>query len=201
MPKKPRIVPIILAAGESKPLGFPKPLARFDGLSALEIAVRNCADLARPIVVLGWRAAQVRPAVPPQARVVLNQRWRSGQLGSLLAGVRSVPRGAAFMLYPVDCPLLTPRMIRRLVDAFQTRRRSHTVVVPCFQGRVGHPVIFSARMRGELVKARTAKEVIYRDRQRIRAVPVRSPAIWKDFQDRKTYQARLREFRQGNLPC
>src|SRR5258708_36088344 len=46
------LVPILLAAGSSDRLGFPRPLACFGSKTVLEIAVGNCAGLAGPVAVL-----------------------------------------------------------------------------------------------------------------------------------------------------
>lgn len=191
-----RIVPVLLAAGAAPKLGFPQALARFGKKSVLEIALENCAGLARPVVVLGYEAARVRPAVPQGARVVVHRRWRGGQLSSLLAGLRRVPAGSAFMLYPVDYPLLTRRDIRRLARAFRVRRPGQEIVVPVFRGRSGHPVVFSPTVKDELKRARTAKEVVVRDRRRLLLVPVGTAAIWLDFRTPASYRLRLRSFRR-----
>src|SRR5258708_5149532 len=66
--RKRDLVPILLAAGSSDRLGFPRPLARFGNKTALEIAVENCAGLARPVVVLGNDAGEIRKGVPRGAR-------------------------------------------------------------------------------------------------------------------------------------
>lgn len=186
-PENFQIVPVILAAGRAPRLGFPQALARFGRRTALEIAVENCAGLARPIVVLGHRASRVRAAVPPGARAVVHAGWRSGQLGSLRAGLRRVPRGVAFMLYPVDYPLLTPAVVRRLVSGFRRKATQHAIVVPVFGRRGGHPVIFSPEVRGDLSKARSAREVVEREPRRVKFVPVKTAAIWEDFDTRASY--------------
>lgn len=195
MARQERIVPVILAAGPARALGFPKALARFGRRTALQLAVENCEGLARPVVVLGWQAAQVRPAVPRRARVVVNRNWPSGQLTSLLAGLRRVPRGVACLLYPVDYPLVTPGLVRQLVRAFRTRERRQAVVVPLFHGRSGHPVILAARLRRELARARTAREVVEGKPERVRRVRVRTAAIGRDFGTPASYRRLRRAFR------
>jgi CTP:molybdopterin cytidylyltransferase MocA len=194
--KTPRIFPVLLAAGSSVRLGFPKPLARFGGKTALEIAVANCAGLRPPVVVLGDQAGRILPGVPRGARVVIHRRWRAGQLSSLLAGLRQVPRGADFLVYPVDHPLLTRGLVKRLVAGFLRRGRRQKIVLPRRGRRVGHPVVFSAALRGELLRARTAREVVYRDRERIEYVRVRSAAIREDFDTPASYRRCLRQFRR-----
>jgi len=191
-----RIFPIILAGGDSSHLGFPKPLAQFDGRTALELAAESCAGLERPIVVLGHRAAAIRPHVPRHARVVINRAWRKGQLSSLLAGLRLVPRDAAFLLYPVDQPLLTAALVSRLARAFRKRSRGRQIVMPRKGKRAGHPILCAGELRGELRQARTAREVVYRDDRRICYVPVRDVAIWTDFDSPSTYRKCLRMFRR-----
>lgn len=195
-PKKAKVCPIILAAGPAPRLPFPKPLAPFAGKTALAIAVDNCRDLAPAIVVLGCQAARVRSAVPRGAGVVVNRRWRSGQMSSLRAGLRRVPREAAFLLYPVDLPLLTPAIIRRLVRAFHQRGEQQAIVAPFFRGRTGHPVVLAPSLRRELARARTAKEVIERNERRVMTVGVRTPAIWQDFNTLTAYRKSLRRFRR-----
>ena len=191
------IHPVILAAGPST-LGIPKALARFGECTAVEIAVANCADLRPPLVVLGSQGARVRRALPAGVKVVINRGWRRGQLSSLRLALRRLPQDADFMLYPVDYPLLTPALVAQVVRGFARRAGNEQIVVPRFRGRGGHPVIFSASLRRELLTAATAREVVYRDPGRVKFVAVRSEAIWRDLDSPAAYRAGLREFRRRN---
>ncbi|HXN24213.1 MAG TPA: nucleotidyltransferase family protein [Candidatus Dormibacteraeota bacterium] len=190
------IVPIVLAAGGSDRLGFPKPLARFGEKTAIEIALENCAGwgLGGPIVVLGCDASEVRKAVPRGVKVVINRRWQEGQLGSLLAGLQHVAKNDAFMIYPVDHPLLTRSITMRLVSAFRSRSPAQTIVMPRFKRYPGHPVICAPEIRPELAKAKTARDVTYRTRRRIRYLPVRSPGVYLDFGTPETYLDCLKRY-------
>ncbi|MGH9677442.1 MAG: nucleotidyltransferase family protein, partial [Candidatus Acidiferrum sp.] len=189
-----KIVPIILAAGRSDALPFPKPLAKFGGKTALAIAVENCSELGRTIVVLGCDADRVRPEVPRGAQIVLNARWREGQLSSLLCALRRVPRGAAFLLYPVDHPLLRKATIRRLVAAFRARKASQQIVMPRLGGSYGHPIIVAAALREEFFRAKMAREVVYREPERIKIVASRSSEIFSDFDTVESYQRCARQY-------
>jgi CTP:molybdopterin cytidylyltransferase MocA len=191
-----RIFPIILAGGDSNRFVTPKPLAEFDGRTALELAVGNCEGMERPIVVLGHRAEGIRRRVPESARVAINRAWQRGQLSSLLAGLKLVPRGAAFLLYPVDQPLLTAALVSRLLRAFLKRGPGKSIVMPRKGARAGHPILCCGELRSELRRAQTAREVVYRDPQRIRYVLVRDAAIWTDFDSPATYRRCLRLFRR-----
>ena len=197
--KKELIYPIILAAGKAPRLRLPQALAIFGGRTTLELAVENCTGLAAPIVVLGHNAARVRRKVPRDARVMVHRGWRAGQLSSLRAGLRSVPPDAAFLLYPVDYPLLTARVIRRLVAGYRRAGAGQAIVMPVFRGRRGHPVIFSAVVRAELLKARTAREVVDKEPGRVKCIAVDTPAISMDFDSPASYRACRRIFAQRKI--
>lgn len=180
------VVPVILAAGPgARELVIASPArtrahASRRWRNAFEIAVANCRGMARPVVVLGSEACELQPYCPAPGLVVVHRGWRRGQLSSLLAGLRRVRRTAHFMLYPVDLVGLRPRDIWRLLFAFERRKPGQEIFMPQFQGRPGHPVIFSAATRAELGRAKTAREVVYSDPRRLVLVPLRTNAIWKE---------------------
>lgn len=193
MRKPENIIPIILAAGSSPNLPFPKALAPFERQTALGIAVKNCFFLGASLVVLGSDAKRILPFVPKGVRVVMNRKWRQGQLSSLLAALRKF-RDAAFLIYPVDHALLTRNTLVQLVRAFRSRSASEEIVMPRCQGAYGHPVIVSAAVRPEFFEAQTAREVIYQVPQRIRVANVRTSSIFEDFNSLESYEECLRKF-------
>jgi CTP:molybdopterin cytidylyltransferase MocA len=68
MLKPEKIIPIILAAGSSQALPFPKALAPFGRKTALAIAVENCSFWGRSLVVLGSDAERIVPFVTARNR-------------------------------------------------------------------------------------------------------------------------------------
>jgi CTP:molybdopterin cytidylyltransferase MocA len=195
MRKREKIIPIILAAGSSQALPFPKALAPFGRKAALQIAVENCSFLGRSLVVLGSDAKRIFPAVPKSSQVVVNQGWREGQLSSLQAALKIVEPDAAFLIYPVDHALIKRNTVERLVRAFRARSTSQEIVMPRHKTAYGHPVIVSAAVRPEFFTAETAREVIYRVPERIRVLHVRTSSIFEDFNTLKSYEECLRKFR------
>jgi CTP:molybdopterin cytidylyltransferase MocA len=195
MPKREEIVPIILAAGSSQRLPFPKALALFGKKTALEIAVENCSFASKVLVVLGADARTILPGVPKSAQVVVNRRWREGQLGSLQAALKNIQRDAAFLLYPVDHALITRKIVEQLLRAFGQRLASEEIVMPRHQAAYGHPVIVSAAVRPELFDAKTAREVLYNAPQRIRVLDVNTTSILQDFDTTESYEECLRKFK------
>src|SRR5258705_3738004 len=144
------IVPIILAAGASTRMRRPKALCDFDGRTCLELVLRACraAALGTPIVVLGFHADEVRAsASSANATCVTNRRADRGQPSSLKTGLAAAPSGArAFLLYPVDFPLVTAADLERLASAWRARRGAR-IVVPSHGHRRGHPVLFDMVFR------------------------------------------------------
>lgn len=179
--KPPRIFPILLAAGKPSRPNIQNALINLSGRTPLQIAVENCADLERPIVVLGFESKQLLPTVPASARIVVNRNWRAGQLSSLLAGLRKVPPDSAFVLYPTDLVFLTRPVIHKLAAAFLRRTKHQKIVMPQYRARDGHPVVFAAEVRRELAHSQTARDVVYRDPRRIKRVRLSTSAIWRDL--------------------
>ncbi len=182
--KQLKIFPIVLAAGKSWQPQSPRALVKTRGRTALEIAVSNCAGLERPIVVLGHLAGTVKRFLPPGVRMVIHRNWRAGQISSFRAGLGRVPANGAFLIYPVDLTDLTPTILKRLATAFRRRSAHQQVVMPVHRGRDGHPVILAAELRREFTRAKTARDVVYRDPFRIKRVRTTTSAIWKDFDRR-----------------
>jgi CTP:molybdopterin cytidylyltransferase MocA len=194
MRKPEKIIPIILAAGSSQALPFPKALAPFGRKTALEIAVENCSFLDPSLVVLGSDADRILPAVPRSAQVVTNRKWRDGQLSSLLAALENLGSDAASVIYPVDHALIKRNTVEQLVRAFRNRAPSQEIVMPRYKGTYGHPVIISAAVRPDFLTARTAREVIYRAPERIRVLNVSTSSIFEDFHTPESYAECLRKF-------
>jgi len=193
--RREKILPIILAAGPSDELPFPKALAQFGGKTATEIAVENCREIGRPIVVIGCNAELVRGAMPKGVRVVVNKKWHEGQLSSLRCALKVVPKKAAFLIYPVDHPLLRKATIRKLVREFLGRGAEQSIVMPRFGRAFGHPVIVAAGLREEFFHAKTAREVVYRVPERIRIVRSVSREIFEDFNTEESYGRCFRQYK------
>jgi len=194
-----KIWPIILAAGPRGSLAFPKALAPFGRLNALERAVRACHQAngyAPPVVVLGSEADLILARWKDQQDciVVQNPKWQEGQISSLRAGLRRVPRNAAFLIYPVDYPLIFAGLLARLWWAYSHRLFGETIVAPEMDGRDGHPILVAPELRREFLRAHTARDVVHRkDRpERILHLPVRDLSIFRDFDSPASYRLCVR---------
>jgi len=112
---------LILAAGESRRMGSPKPLLQFQGETFLDRLIglfsRRCSPV---IVVLGAHRETVRAGLrrAGEAVIVENPDFARGQLSSMQCGLRVVPAEAESVLFTlVDHPAITPATIDALLDA------------------------------------------------------------------------------------
>ncbi|MEN6335942.1 MAG: nucleotidyltransferase family protein [Phycisphaerales bacterium] len=176
------IVAIVLAAGESRRMGVPKPLLRFGDTTFLEqiVSVLRRSDVDGITVVLGSRAEAVRASTDLSAlNVVVNEGYRDGQLSSLIVGLRSVPKETdAILVCLVDSPFITTDVVGRIVGAFHDS--SKPIVGPVFSGRRGHPALFGDAVFEELLNAPAgegARHVVNADRARVLEVEVSEPNI------------------------
>src|ERR1017187_6615212 len=102
------IAGILLAAGESRRMGFPKPLLSYQGTTFLEHLLGVLEGQVNPLVlVLGAHAERIRRAVriPDSVVVAINENYAAGQLSSLQVGIRALPVDApASLVALVDHP-------------------------------------------------------------------------------------------------
>jgi molybdenum cofactor cytidylyltransferase len=146
---------VILSGGASRRMGSPKALLPYQGRPFLEhlLDVAKHPSIGARRVVLGPDANAIssQVALKPE-EIVINKDWERGQLSSIQAAIRSLPKNIdGLLLLPVDHPLISESLVADLIDSFQ---KSHAAIaLPLYEGRRGHPVIFAARLFEELLNA------------------------------------------------
>jgi molybdenum cofactor cytidylyltransferase len=149
---------IILSGGASQRMGSPKALLPYQGRPFLEhlLDVTTHPKIGARRVVLGAHAELIADAVRLAVNeVVINEDWEQGQLSSIQAGIRSLPAGTdGVILCLIDHPLITAGLIDDLIGRFYADRTAKPLIVlPIYQGKRGHPVLFSAGVYDELLAA------------------------------------------------
>ncbi len=182
-----RVAAIILAAGESRRMGFPKALLPIDGQTFVEriVGALAASRVGSIVVVLG--AQHERIAAETQlapARIVLNPDWPQGQLSSLTTGLRALPMAGldAVVMALVDHPLIEASIVDALVAGFEAT--GPAIVVPIHEGRRGHPVLFAARLVPELLAAPVdegARAVVRAHAAEVLEVPTPAPGVLADI--------------------
>jgi molybdenum cofactor cytidylyltransferase len=181
---------VILSGGESRRMGSPKALIPYRGRTFLQ----HLLDAARHprispvLVVLGPHAEQIREAVAlDAANVVINQDWELGQLSSIQAALRHLATREetdGMILFLVDHPLISPGLVEHLVVEFY--RSGKPIVVPVYQGKRGHPVIFARRLYEELLAApldQGARVVVWNHADEVLTVPTEEEGVVLNLND------------------
>ena len=149
---------VVLAAGESRRMGQPKQLLRWQGEPLVTRAARSALEngASETIVITGAVSEQVEAALEPlrreaggRLRTVFNPAWQDGQAGSVRAAVKALPAACEAALFlPVDQPRLPVALLRRLWQSWQAGNDLAAVAV---DGAIrGAPALFDRRFFGQL---------------------------------------------------
>lgn len=139
---------LILSAGFSSRMNDFKPLMKIGGRRLLEILIKSCrtAGLKEIFVVVGHNAEMIRDYIQESdiggddINIVVNERFADGMFTSVKAGVRAAAENGndCVLMTPVDIPLIPPYVMKYTLDTHY--ERPDAFVVPCFEGKKGHPI-------------------------------------------------------------
>lgn len=187
------IAGVILAAGASSRMGSPKALLDYRGETFVGRLVRVLSPVCDPvIVVLGYHAEKIRPAIDPRAIAVINPEPERGQLSSLQTALAELPEGSeGFMFVPVDCPAAEPATVARVAEVFRGRDAAFHFVVPQYRGKHGHPVCASREIAAEILalpSTAQARDVVHRHVPDTLYIDVEDAGILTDVDDPERYR-------------
>lgn len=180
---------VILSAGASSRMGRPKALIPYRERTFLGhlLEVTRNPRIGATRVVLGAGADLIRTSAKLDSSiVVLNQEWEKGQLSSIRAGLRGLEgiEIDGIVLCPIDHPLVSARLVGELVARFYEREKS--IVLPTYNGRRGHPIIFSKTLFEELRVApddKGARAVVWAHPDDVLEVPTEEEGIILNIND------------------
>lgn len=189
---EPWVSVVVLGAGKGQRIGLQKMLLPWGDGTVIEATVRAfCASAAKEvIVVLGRDMPIVRALLDPYpVKVAFNPNYPSGMASSIKAGLRCVdPRANGIMIALGDMPLIGSGLIDRLIGAFGPDRE---IVVPVWDGRRGHPVLFHRRYQGELMGLsgdQGGRVILERYPDRVHELEVETPAVLMDIDTMEDYE-------------
>jgi molybdenum cofactor cytidylyltransferase len=166
------IVAVVLSAGESNRMGRPKALLPIDGVRFVEkiVLTLKSTNVGNIVVVLGHNAEEMREKIGDlPVTILINRDYQHGQLSSLQVAIRHLESSGGpvdgILVHLVDHPYIEAKLVNLMIDRFYETQR--LIVVPRFQGRRGHPVIFARALFAELLAAGTeqgAKPVVHAHR-------------------------------------
>ena len=194
MPSLSTIAPVILAAGDSTRMGYPKALLPLGDEIFLTHILRilHEAGLPKPAIVLGRTAALIQPRIWEwPADILINPDPDRGQLSSIQIGFSFLdPRVEAGMIWPVDQPAVSKDLIVRLTQLFI--ESASLVAFPSCSGRRGHPAIFHRTVFREFMEAplmEGPRKVLFRHERESAVLPTEESACVEDIDTPEDYLA------------
>ena len=187
------ITPIILAAGDSTRMGYPKALLPIGGETFLNRILRilQNAGLGIPRIILGRAAEMIRPTVGiPSAAIRINPDPDRGQLSSIQLGLLSLDSSAqAAMIWPVDQPAISGDLVRSLAEQFL--QSESLIAYPKRGDKRGHPAIFHRDLFQEFMSApleEGPKDILVRHREQTLVLPTEELAAVHDIDTPSDYE-------------
>ena len=186
------VAPVVLAAGDSSRMGYPKALLPIGSHTFLSLVLETLGSACPGdvTVVIGRHADEIRSrTVNPNVRFVVNPRPELGQISSIQLALRSLePDCAGCLLWPVDQPMVSVSLVRALIGMF--RDSEAWVVIPACRGKRGHPAIFRRELFQELLgwpEGQSPKELIRRHSAQTLLLPTEETAILEDVDTPEDY--------------
>ena len=134
-------------------MGTQKLLLSFDGKPVIAHVVDEVRRSAvhEVVVVVGQDGPRIAEALTGRAvSIVTNADFQGDMLSSVRCGLRALPLLCDTILVVLgDQPRIDSALIDAVLRAFPAK--SGGIVVPTHKGRHGHPLLFSARYREEIL--------------------------------------------------
>ena len=193
---------ILLGAGESKRMGFDKLSLPWGKKTVLERCFETLLQsrVQEVVIVRSLRNSGVKNSFHrKEIKMVTNPHPAGGMSTSIRKGLQAISPGSdGFLIALGDQPFLKTRTINVLIRAFEAGEGR--IIVPSFEGRTGHPVIFHKAYKKELMNLKGdagGRSVVERHREDVRVVRVKSIGVVKDVDTWQDYEEGRRKLGGG----
>lgn len=154
----PESVAILLAAGESRRMGSPKPLLAWRGTTLLDHQITSLqqAGVDHVVVVLGHQPETLKPIVRDRKGVTwtVNPDYAQGKTTSVKAGLNALDSNdmagkeiSVILILNVDQPR-SQETVREVL--LRHRDLGKLITIPTFNGKGGHPIALDPALLPEL---------------------------------------------------
>lgn len=170
---------VILAAGSSSRLGFPKQTFEVNDKSLLQNVIQEAqkTSIREIVVVLGANAETIQQKTNfGETTFVINPNWSSGLSTSIICGLDYLTEKEPNLEYVIflvcDQPYLKASNIQAIVDEFYLNHES--IVASDYEGIQGTPALFESSLFEEIRKlsgGRGAMSIIKKYAEKVALVP------------------------------
>jgi molybdenum cofactor cytidylyltransferase len=202
------ICAIVLAAGRSRRMGVQKLLLPFGSKTVIAHIVEQltASSVDEVHVVVGCQGEQVsRELSGRPVSIVNNSNYKSGMLSSVRCGLQAIAQQCRAVLVVLgDQPSVTTKLIDQMLKSFASTEKQ--ILMPLYQGKRGHPIIFSAAYRDEILTHYDnvgLRGLLYAHKDDIYELPVATSGVLSDMDCPEDYRrelALLEERTRENLP-
>jgi len=202
------ICAIVLAAGRSQRMGSQKLLLPFAGKTVISYIVDQLAESSvdEVYVVVGSHRKQVsRELSGRPVSIVYNPNYKSDMLSSVRCGLRAISRQCKAVLVALgDQPSVTAKLVDRMLQNFTSTQKQ--ILVPLYNGKRGHPVIFSSIFRDEILTNYDdigLRGLLHAHSQDIFELSVETSGVLSDMDFPEDYRRELALFEakaEGDIP-
>ena len=137
------IAGVILAAGDSSRMGFPKQLAEYKGKTILETVVDTVtSNLEETIVVLGHENDTITEKLDfKESTILINENWEEGIVSSIRTALFYLSENNEIdsaMIFMADQPSVNNKIIDKLI---KTKKKDDEVVISKYRYKLNYPII------------------------------------------------------------
>ena len=137
------IAGVILAAGDSSRMGFPKQLAEYKGKTILETVVDTVTtNLDETVVVLGHENDTITEKLDfKDSTILINENWEEGIVSSIRTALFYLSENKetdSAMFFMADQPSVNNKIIEKLI---KTRKKEDEVVISKYRYKMNYPII------------------------------------------------------------
>ena len=173
---------ILLSAGKSERMGLSKADLTLGKHTFLEKIISTYTD-----VEITKQVYVVNETMPKVKNSVVNHHYEKGRIYSLQLGLQKTESNWYF-LQNIDNPFITVELIQTFIDC----KKDADMIQPIFNGKKGHPILISEKVKQEVLKERnynlTLRDVFSRfDKQQMKVnnnsilININTPEDYKKY--------------------
>lgn len=191
---------LLLSGGESSRFGgLPKALMTLGGRSAVRRIAETCLSrgLDPVVVVVGPHRGPIAHELRDVGvELVDSELWYEGRTASVHAGLEAIPPDRDVLFWPIDHPFVADSTVDMLLRAGHDEPLS-VWFIPTYEGRGGHPVLWRASVRGDVLDLRNdapLRSLLPEFGVQVHRLPVNDPGVVANVDTPEEYRAALEEW-------